>query len=497
MATRHSCVILATAVVFTAAAFETALGAEDDLSLSDEVVPYHEFAQQGVDRPAMVSETFEKLLLSATSPRPHTDGDAENPPSSLIDQRSLFGGDRFLSPGPIDPGMRLPTGSVLRPSFTAFGTLRSGVQAFDGPSARSVEWANLLELYGNIYFSNTERLLVGVRPLSRDGTFSGYTFDGGTLPRGWNDGLNFDPFALFFEGDLGEMLPFIDPNDRFSLDYGISIGRQPLVMQDGIMINDTIDSIGITRHNLFLFRASSSRISVFVGLNDIHRSDNRRDSHARLFAISTSNDYEHATIEVDAAYVRGDPSQESDGVYVGAGQIRRFGHWNSTLRANGSWALGQQSAAVSSGWLFTHELSRTLPFGDDIAYLNCYMGVDDYASAARGPFTGGPLGRQGFLNRAVGLGRYGSALGNNAGELIGAAIGFQHFFDDEAHRQMLFEIGGRTPYGAGPGLGSLGAGARYQHGIGRHLIWVLGGYASVDENGEAGYGVRSEMVVKF
>ena len=51
--------------------------------------------------------------------------------------------------------------------------------------------------------------------------------------------------------------------------------------------------------------------------------------------------------------------------------------------------------------------------------------------------------------------------------------------------------------GAGPGLGSLGAGARYQHGTGRHLIWVLGGYTSADENGETGCGVRSEMVVKF
>lgn len=497
MATRHLIKIAVLATAFFTAGGQ-AWSAEDPLSLSDEAVPYVEFGQQGVERPAMVSETFENLLLSAASPsRDASTEDIDGVKEELIDRRSLFGGDRFLSPGPINPGVRMPTGSVLRPYFTAFGTLRSGVQAFDNGPQRSVEWANLLELYGNIYFSNTERILIGIRPLDRGGIFSGYSFQDSTLPTGWNDGLNLEPFALFFEGDLGEMLPFLDPNDRFSLDYGISIGRQPLVLQDGILINDTIDAIGITRHNLFLFGASSSRVSVFAGLNDVHRNDNLRDSHARLFAISTTNDYEHATIEVDAAYVRGDPARGGDGVYAGAGHIRRFGHWNSTLRANGSWALDQESAAVSTGWMFTHELSRTLPYGDDIAYLNCYMGVDDYASAARGPATGGPLGRQAFLNRAVGLGRYGSALGNNAGELIGAALGFQHFFDDESRRQLLIEVGGRTPYGAGPGLGAMGTGARYQHAIGRHLIWVLGGFAAVDENGEAGYGVRSEMVVKF
>jgi hypothetical protein len=473
--------------------------ADDHLGLSDEVVPFEDFAMGIDDRPMMITEAFERMLFTENRTREEQikARSLDDTDTELVDRRSIFGGDRFLSPGPIDPGIEIPTGATLRPYLTIFGSLRSGIQTFDSPGFRSTEWANLLEIYGNVYLSSTERILIGIRPLDREGQFSGYQFGGGTFPEQWVDGFNFDPFTLFIEGDFGEIFPFLDPEDRHSLDYGFSIGRQPVILQDGIMANDNIDSIGITRHNLFLFGASSTRVSAFLGLNDIHRNDNRRDRKARMFALSLASDFEKSTYEIDTAYVRGDSAIGGDGVYAGAGHIRRFGHWNSTLRANASWALDRESAAMSTGWVFTHELSRTMPFGNDLAYLNSYVGVDDYASVARGPATGGPLGRLGLLSRAVGLGRYGAPLGNLTGPFIGAAMGYQYFFDDLSKSQLIVEVGARTPYASHPGTSEGALGARYQRAINRHMVWILGGFASINESGESGYGLRSELLFKF
>ena len=138
-----------------------------------------------------------------------------------------------------------------------------------------------------------------------------------------------------------------------------------------------------------------------------------------------------------------------------------------------------------------------MPGNSDIVYLNTYLGIDHYTSAARGPATGGPLGRMGPLNRAVGIGSYGAPVGNKAGDTLGASLGYQHFFDAGAFHQLLVEVGGRTPYDGGSDktLGALGA--QYQWGFGRGLIFILGGFGSLDEDGETGYGARTELLVKF
>ena len=414
--------------------------------------------------------------------------------TDLPDRRSFFGGDRFLSPGPVDPGIKLPTGATWRPMFFAFGTLRSAVQLFNQGPSDVTEWANRLDLYGELALSGTERVLVGLRPFDYKGAFSGYTFGGGSKKEGWVDELNLVPQTLFFEGDFGELFPYLDPHDKHSLDYQFSIGRQPLLLQDGMMANDTIDGIGITRHNIYMLGASNTRLTGWFGLNEVNRGNMSEDKAARLYALSSTFDYADRTIEADAAYVSGDAG---DGAYVGLGHIQRFGHWGSTLRANASWALDNDTPAVGTGYLLTHELSRTMPGNSDIVYLNTYLGIDNYTSAARGPATGGPLGRFGLMNRSVGLGSYGAPLSNKSGDTVGASLGYQHFFDALAYKQLLVELGVRTPYGSNSekSIGALGA--QYQWGFGRGLALIVGGFGTLDETGDPGYGVRSELLVKF
>lgn len=467
------------------------------LEMSDEVIPFDKFARGREEQYRTVTERIDDAVFAQNRERRKLieQRALDDCDTDLPDRRSFFGGDRFLSPGPVDPGYKLPTGATWRPMFFAFGTLRSAVQTFHQGPKDITEWANRLDLFGNLTLSGTERVLVGLRPFDHDGLFSGYTFGRGSKKKGeWNDALNLDPQTLFFEGDFGEIFPCLDPHDKRHLDYQFSIGRQPLLLQDGMMANDTIDGIGITRHNIYMLGASNTRVTGWFGLNEVNRGNMSEDDAARLFALSSTFDYAGRTIEADAAYVSGDAG---DGAYVGLGHITRLGHWGSTLRANASWAQDNDTPAVGTGYLFTHELSRTMPGNSDIVYLNTYLGIDNYTSAARGPATGGPLGRLGLMNRAVGLGSYGAPLSNKSGDVVGASLGYQHFFDALAYKQLLVELGGRTPYGSNAEKSIGAVGAQYQWGFGRGLAFILGGFGTLDEDGETGYGARSELLVKF
>ena len=125
-----------------------------------------------------------------------------------------------------------------------FGTYRTGVNYFDNQSTTNVtEWANRLDLFGQLNLTGTERVLVGIRPLDNENVnrrrFTGYDFRNGRSIDAWNVNVQ----TLFFEGDFGEIFPNIDPFDFLAQDYGFSVGRQPMSFQQGLLVNeDMIDA---------------------------------------------------------------------------------------------------------------------------------------------------------------------------------------------------------------------------------------------------------------
>ncbi|MFT5466262.1 MAG: hypothetical protein ACI8UO_001360 [Verrucomicrobiales bacterium] len=472
-----------------------------DLGLSDEIVPYQELGQRVTARDELITEKIEDALFASNRERRRLlkERATDDVDTEIPDRKTIFGkGDRFLSPGPTSDGFEIGTGATWRPYWLVWGQVRSAFQVSrSGPRpATMAEWANRLDVLADWYLTATERVHIAFRPLDREGGFTGYTFKG--EDEGWNENFNLQPRSLFFEGEFGEIFPRLDQNDRLSLDYGFSVGRQPISLQEGVMINDVLDGVGIARNNLFLFGSSSTRLSAFWAPGQVHRGDNVRDRKAQLFALFTQHDFQKTTIELDGAYVAGG-EHAGDGAYLGLAHIRRFGYWNSTLRANGSWALDEESAAISDGYLLTHELSRTMPYNEDIVYFNVFYGIGNYTSAARDPSAGGPLGRMGLLYEAVGLGTLGAALGQDPGESVGFSLGYQHFiFGEDADQQLIVELGGQSPTSSDSNrAGEIGLGARYQRALNQHAIFVLDGYVTQDEAGESGYGARSEIRLKY
>lgn len=411
-----------------------------------------------------------------------------------------IGQNPFLGRGPIAPGITLPTGAVWQPVFLVFGTARTALQTFDNGTGQITEWANRLDLYGNLYLTPTERLLIGFRPLDRDGLdYSGYRFD----PRqGLKNDLNAYITTLFFQGDFGELFPNLDPNDTKGLDLSFAIGRQPLSFQDGIMINeDVIDAFGLTKTSNFFLGASSWRTTGIFAWNELNRNNNVRESSAKLFGLFNTADYAADTIDLDFAYVNAEADTGGDGFYVGVGDTRRFGLINSTTRINASFALDQETSAVSNGVLLFQQLSTTLPDSKDIVYLDAFWGIADYSSAARGPDRGGPLGQTGILFAAQGLGAYGAPLGNRANDAVGAAIGYQKFLGG-ADKQLTFELGGRVgtrdpKFFASNQPDTIAGAIRYQMKLNQHLVLIFDTFIGFPEDRATAYGFRSEILVKF
>ncbi len=404
-------------------------------------------------------------------------------------------GQSFLGNGNIESGFELPTGAVWQPYFIVFGQYRTALQSFGTDNLQTQEWVNRLDLFGNLYLTFTERIVIGIRPLDRQGRFTSYTFRGPKVADDrFNEGhsntrdINAQITTLFFEGEFGELFPFLDPSDSHGLDFGFSVGRQLISFQDGMLINDNIDAVGITKINWKTFGVNF-RWTLLYGWNQINRTNvfgapNREDPDAKLIGLFTETDTRASTIAFDAIYVNSRDTIGS-GVYLGLSSVQRFGSLNTTFRVLGSLPVGDETPTNAKGALLFTELAWT-PHGTvNYIYINAFLGIDRFRSAARDPSVGGALApRAGVLFASPGIGRAGAPLSTVADDEVGGAIGYQLFWAG-TRQQLLFELGGRYGRKEKKGDNSGAFGLSYQVAIGQRLVARIDGFATRSLNNAA------------
>lgn len=440
-------------------------------------------------------------------------------------------GDEFLNHGNLQQGFKIPTGAVWQPSLFVFGTLRTAWQYEQtgnqlppftdvaGPpiprgEATVEEIVTRLDLFFNLALTPTERIVLGLRPFDHNGNFNGYRWQVPNIVNkdGWYLRGDLDIDQLFFEGDLGEIFPRIDPDDTGATDIGFSVGRQPLNFQEGIIINDRVDALGLTRNNVVVGDASNIRLTGIWGWHELHRGvgpNNRRRNDAHLFGLFTAIDFPKTSVEFDLAYVNDDEDSVrlndrtiqlhgGDQFNVGLGFVQRIGHINTAFRFNHSERTsGRDTIHSSSGSLFLAEASYTLPHGYDLIYSTAFVANDSYQSIARDPAVGGPLGRAGLLFASPGIGFVGAPIENTTDhDSFGGAIGYQKFFDG-TRKQLVLEVGGRDDFDSSEDRGRLGVLARYQHAISTRYVWRVDAYYVSRESLDDKRGIRTEFVVQF
>lgn len=423
----------------------------------------------------------------------------------------------FLEPGATGLELTLPTGAVWQPGFLIFGTYRTALQTFDDGDTKFAEWANRLDIFMEVRLTGTERLVVGLRPLDQDGRFTSFNLQP-KADNDWQEEFNTEITTLFFEGEIAELFPKLDVDDFKPLDLGFAVGRQPLVIQEGMLINDPIvDAVGIVRNALLPAGTSNLRLTFQYAWDEINRGNNFRgnnieDKTAQLWGLFTQLDTKLSTINLDLAYV--DSRVTGDGFYAGLSAVQRIGHLNTSFRALGSFPTSgevdpepateeeegrdpREVAQNSRGYLFFGEVSWTPPHTHDLLYFNTFFGIDRFSSAARDPVTGGPLGRTGILFEAIGLGRYGSPLSNQADDAYGFSVGYQRLLDKEGRRQLVGELGGRKET-RGDAKGAAGLAVRYQEAFGKQTVMQLDAFVAAEEQeSSVSYGARIEFRFAF
>ncbi len=407
----------------------------------------------------------------------------------------------FLHAGFLEQGIELPTGAVWRPAFWVFGTYRTGISYSDNRAGtRFTEWSNRLDLFGQLNLTGTERLVVGIRPLDKEvrnrRDFSSYDFNDGQSI----DGANTDIQTLFFEGDFGELFPNIDPYDSRALDYGFSVGRQPMSFQQGLLINeDMIDAVTVTRNTLNGSGNLNLRATMVYAVDNINRNNNLDDRDARMVGLFTESDFASSTINADIVHVHTDDNTFGSLTAVGLSGIQRIhgfhNTYNTSLHVLASFPGDGETAASGQGELLFAQTSWTMHESEDVVYLNAFWAIDQFTSPARGPLAGGPLGQTGILFAAPGLGRFGAPLSNQASDAFGGSLGYQLFYD-ETRQQLTVEIGGRKDTNQ-INAGAIAAGARYQRAIGQHWIMILDGSVNKMESRSVAPGARVEFLAKF
>ena len=441
-----------------------------------------------------LGETTETPRFSEEHIQLKAPSDTGNRPPLLFE-----GGDLFLGTGKLKDGFETPWGAIWQPQLWIFATMRSAVYTFDdGVASPSAEWGNRLDIYANLQLTGTEKIIIGLRPLDRNrlDRFSRVTFNDNR--GGSRQEFNADIRTLFFEGDLGSLFPSLDPGGYTWLDYGFTVGRQLLLFQEGILLNDEIDSVGIVRNNIRLPGVSNLRTSFLYGWNEVGRSnaDNVNGTSTNIIGMFNSADTHFSTFNLDLIYtVDADEITNEDAYYIGLSAIQRIGHFNTAFRINSSITQGGNNAKAGDGTLLSAEISFTPRSSDDVVYLNTFVSSGNFTQAGREPVVGGPLGALGILFASPSLGNFGSELSSFTDDVAGFALGYEAFWQNH-RRSLTLEVAGRKDIG-GDGIDSIAVGFEFRQRLSQRIQLQVDAHRSIFESRDDGYGFRTELLYQF
>ena len=412
-------------------------------------------------------------------------------------------GDPFLDTGQLDAGFEVPLlGAIWQPRLWSYLINRTTVQTFDNGAPgrlRDTEIANRMDLYANLQLTGTEKILLGLRPFDNNlpSRFTRYTFDGSN--EDFNNELNLDIETLFFEGDIGSLLPKLDRAGIKPIDFGFTVGRQPFTFQEGIILNDTVDAVGFVRNNLVFPNTSNLRISGLWAWDRLDRNDRNRGTDPNMYGLFVFADAHVSSYNLDMIYVD-DNATNGDAFYIGASAIQRIralGGISSAFRINNSIALDEEIGGnvIGDGSLLSAEFSTIVPGSDDIAYFNPFISIGNFTQAGREQILGGPLASLGILFASPTLSTYGAEVSPFTDAVVGFAPGFQAFWDDH-RRNLILEIAGRHDYD-GQGFDQLGLGFQLQQAIGQHIQAQLEGFYTFNGERDDGVGARAELFIVY
>ncbi|MFB3107495.1 MAG: hypothetical protein ACE1ZA_21585, partial [Pseudomonadales bacterium] len=316
--------------------------------------------------------------------------------------------------------------------------------------------------------------------------------------------------TAYFEGQLDEIFPNLDPYDFNLLDLGFSVGRQQMSFQRGLMMNeDMIDAVTVTRNTLYGKGNLNQRVTFVYAWNRATRiAPVQPNTDAEMYGIFTESDFAFNTLNVDVGFIN-DPNRTHRDLLVAAisSTQRLVGYentYNSRFHLLVSYPtegegipvafMGSPGNVSGQGVLLFSQISVTPHRSEDLIYWNTFVAIDQFTSLPRAP-QAGPLGDTGLLFAASGLGLYAPALSTVTNSSVGTALGYQVFLDTK-NQQIIYEIGARE--GKGADDFEIAGAVQYQRAFKQNWIWLVTGFLSA-RHGTDGLssGIRQEIQFFF
>ncbi|MCP4252222.1 MAG: hypothetical protein GY775_02230 [Candidatus Scalindua sp.] len=412
-------------------------------------------------------------------------------PERPVPALELFQG--FQRAGPLGYEAMMPTGMVISPFFALYGTYRSGIQMIDenGSEHTAIEWAHRMDALANLTLSGTERILIGTSN-RWNRTFQ---------PEDETDNqADIDITTAFFEFDLTEVLAKLDWEGTKPLDYGFTVGRQRIFIDDGFLIDDTMDSIVVTRNTIHIPGTSYARVAALYAWNGIDRATAKKDHvEGDLYGLFATIDRHHSTIDLGMTYLNSPTKSGGDQYNVSLASQQPILLFNTsfdtTFRISKSGGIDGETAESGNGTLFYTGISWAPKGTDNIAYFNAFGAFGKYTPTSRE--IAGPLGRAGLLFSGNGLSKtFGAPISNRTEETHGAALGYQMFFDGH-RRNVVLEIGAREERTTG-GIDKIGMAVNVAQSIRQRMFIEVGGFGIKPEDSRHNtFGFRTTFAFTF
>ncbi|MEA2490026.1 MAG: hypothetical protein QOH21_1818 [Acidobacteriota bacterium] len=436
---------------------------------------------------------------------------------SAEEQLAIYGSKHMNEPAkpPIMLGLRLYDRGAYEPRptwlgaknpigfhFMGYGDLRIGGAAYDngvpaanGKTEQSTVAARLnLDL--DLALTATERFHAFVRPLDKGGSFTRYQISGG-VENEFIDEFDFDFDTLFFEGDLGAMTQGLT-NRPNKIDLPVTIGRVPLLTQNGVWLEDAFDgaAFAITAKSSPKLDISNMDFTFFAGLRQV-TTDAAPGTENKVFGMAGFADAWKGYVEYGYGFISADNSDLSYHNVTAAFSRRYFGRMANSIRVIGNFGqkgiAGQPKTADGVLLLLENSFFKSNPV-TLVPYVNLFAGFNNPQSLARNADAGGVLRNTGINFESDGLTRY-PTLDARAHDSYGGAVGVEYLFD--LHRQIVVEAAVVQRTGDSPLGNEYALGARYQHPISNAWIVRLDAMRGWRQGEKDVYGARVELRRKF
>lgn len=350
------------------------------------------------------------------------------------------------TPRPVYLGTKNPVSFHLN----AYGDIRTALAynddgvAVNGKTEQST-LATRLNLDIDAAFTATERVHVFIRPFDKGGSFLRYDIDGGIRDK-FTRRFDFNVETFFFEGDLGAMAQGAS-NRRNGLDLPITLGRVPLLTQNGVWLEDTFDGLAfaITAKHSARLDISNYDLTFFAGFDKVSTAAAPTDD-SKVFGLAGFADAFKGYVEYGYGYLKAEDDDLSYHNLSAAFTKRYRGRLANTVRVIGN--FGQQGIAgqkTADGVLVLIENSlvpRSIGWEEKLTvlnfvpYFNLFAGFDNPQPLARAADSGGVLRNTGINFETDGLTGY-PTLDARGNDSYGGAVGLEYLFD--LTRQIVVE----------------------------------------------------------